>query len=180
MECKPVPGYEEEYYLDPNTMQVINKKTGRPKKPTPDGAGYPEVKLYKHNKGRHKLVHRLFAEAYIPNPDNLPDINHKDENVLNYSLDNLEWCTPKYNQNYGTANARRSVAISAAKKGVPQPWVVELKGKPVIGTNVVTGEETYFPSANAANRALGLADGGVEKVLRGKQKTAGGHTFRRP
>lgn len=180
MEKRPVPGYEEQYYLDPETMQVVNKKTGRSLKVGSDKNGYPEVKLCKNNVETHKSLHRLFAEVYIPNPDNLPDVNHKDETRTNYSLDNLEWCTEKYNQNYGTVNQRRGQKISEAKKGIPQPWVAELKGKPVIGKNVITGEEVYFPSANAANRAMGLADGGVEKALRGKQKTAGGHTWRRP
>lgn len=57
-------------------------------------------KLYK--------VHRLVANAFIPNPDSLPCINHKDENKHNNRVDNLEWCTYKYNANYGTRNERIS------------------------------------------------------------------------
>lgn len=47
-------------------------------------------------------IHRLVAQAFIPNPDNLPCVNHKDENPNNNNVDNLEWCTQKYNCNYGT------------------------------------------------------------------------------
>lgn len=60
------------------------------------------VNLYKNNGYKSKAVHRLVAKAFIPNPNNLPQINHKDENPLNNCVNNLEWCTAKYNVNYGT------------------------------------------------------------------------------
>lgn len=176
-EQKPVPGYEEQYYLDSETMSVINKKTRRPLKSRPDGSGYTEVELWKNNKRQHKNLHRLFAEAYIPNPDNLPEVNHRDETHDNYDLDNLEWCTRPYNINYGTANERRGKAISKAKKGKPQPWVAELKGIPVIAIDEF-GNETRYPSAREAGRQLMIDQSGITAVLNGRRRITHGYRFR--
>lgn len=68
---------------------------------------YKTVKLWKDGKYHTKYIHRLIAEAFIPNPDNLPFINHKDEDGTNNSIENLEWCTREYNANYGTAQKKR-------------------------------------------------------------------------
>lgn len=78
--------------------------------------GYQQVTLYKNTKRKKFLVHRLVASAFIPNPNNYPHINHKDENKLNNSVDNLEWCTALYNNRYGTARIRyvetRSIPVA--------------------------------------------------------------------
>lgn len=68
--------------------------------------GYYNVRLRKNKIQKHKLLHRLIASAFISNPNNLPYVNHKDENKLNNSIDNLEWCTPKYNSTYGSLIAK--------------------------------------------------------------------------
>ena len=65
------------------------------------------VALYSHSKRKRMLVHRVVADAFIPNPNNYPCINHKDENPANNKVENLEWCTYKYNNNYGTFAERR-------------------------------------------------------------------------
>lgn len=174
----PTPGYEDRYYLDPEIMSVVNAKTNRPLKPWFDKNGYPEVQLWKGNKGKHASLHRLFAEAYIPNPDDLPCINHKDENRANYDINNLEWCTQTYNQNYGTANEKRGPKISAALKGKSRPWIAEQKGRPVIGIND-EGDVIEFSSGREAARQLGLSLSSVNEVCRGRQKTAGGYRFKR-
>lgn len=61
------------------------------------GNGYRMVSFSRDSKAFTKYIHRLVAEAFIPNPDNLPWINHKDGDKLNNSIDNLEWCTPAHN-----------------------------------------------------------------------------------
>jgi len=71
--------------------------------------GYKYVSLCKGSQKRLR-IHRLVAEAFIPNPDNLPQVNHKDEDKSNNRADNLEWCTQEYNQSYGTGRIRNGEA----------------------------------------------------------------------
>ena len=68
--------------------------------------GYVRCLIKVNGVGRSYFVHRLVAETFIPNPDNLPQINHKDEDKTNNRVDNLEWCDPKYNMNYGSRQER--------------------------------------------------------------------------
>ena len=76
--------------------------------------GYETVKLCKDNKYKEVFIHRLVAQAFICNPNNLSQVNHKDENPLNNEVDNLEWCSSKYNCNYGERNKK----ISESRKGI--------------------------------------------------------------
>lgn len=73
---------------------------------------YPQalVTIYKNRKAHRVLVHRLVAKAFIDNPNNLPQVNHKDENSLNNSANNLEWCDATYNVNYGMSPLKRANA----------------------------------------------------------------------
>lgn len=75
------------------------------------GSGYLKVKIYKDTVMKPAYVHRLVANAFLPNPNNYPDINHKDENPHNNSVDNLEWCNESYNMSYGTVQDRRREAF---------------------------------------------------------------------
>lgn len=176
-EKKPIPGYEGKYHLDPDIMGVVNTRTGRVLKVQHNRLGYAHVQLWKNNVGKHKDLHRMFAEAYIPNPDGLPEVNHKDENPRNYNLDNLEWCDHPYNMNYGTVNSRRGASISKAQQGKAKPWVRDYKSIPVYAIDA-WGEETWYPSTREAGRQLMLDPSRITAVLKGRQKTAGGYRFR--
>lgn len=107
---KPLPGNLSLYEVS-NSGKVRNSKTLRLQSLFKNQRGYLCVSLGKEREKR--LVHRLVAQAFIPNPQNLPQVNHKDENKLNNNFDNLEWCTCEYNNNYGTRNIR--VAKSKSK-----------------------------------------------------------------
>ena len=82
--------------------------TGRIKKAHHDSCGYELVQLGKDGSIKHCSVHRLVAQTFIPNPNNLPQVNHKDEVRDHNTVDNLEWCTILYNQNYGHRKERAS------------------------------------------------------------------------
>jgi hypothetical protein len=79
--------------------------------------GYLEVSLSINGKSKTHKVHRLVSAAFIPNPQNHKEVNHKDENKANNNVDNLEWCTSKYNANYGERNRKSALARS---KGIVQ------------------------------------------------------------
>lgn len=89
------------YLIDTNG-NIYNKRTNKKLKISDNGRGYKKVGLYtEEGKTINKYVHRLVAETFIPNPNNLSEVNHIDENKANNSVDNLEWCDRKYNNNYG-------------------------------------------------------------------------------
>ena len=115
-EWKDIKNYENIYKVNKNG-KIINIKRNKIRKSRIDKYGYERIILNKNNKKQNLLVHRLVAEAFIPNPNNLPQINHKDENKQNNNVNNLEWCTQKYNCNYGTKNERAKLKISQANKG---------------------------------------------------------------
>ena len=107
---KPVKGYEglyevsnlgnvrsvDRYVMNGNCCCFLK---GKPKKAYYSSDGHLKVRLYKNNQGKKYFVHRLVAETFIPNPNNLPCIDHIDRNYLNNSADNLRWCTQKENMN---------------------------------------------------------------------------------
>lgn len=87
-------------YSVSNLGNVRNDKTGRILKPGNSGDGYFTVALCKNGEVKHFRVHRLVAQAFIPNPLGLPEVNHIDEDKLNNRAENLEWCSRQYNQEY--------------------------------------------------------------------------------
>ena len=107
---RDVKGYEGLYAVT-SCGKIWSYRRQKFLKPVCEKNGYLRVNLYKDGKMKHYCVHRLVTEAYIPNPDNLPQINHKDENKTNNCLQNLEWCDCKYNINYGTHKERVSNSL---------------------------------------------------------------------
>lgn len=108
-----IPGYNHPYQVS-NYGRVLGTKGLM--KPYDNGYGYLVVELRKGREGKHLRVHRLVAEAFLPNPDNLPEVNHKDENKHNNAVDNLEWCTRSYNKKYGSGRKMRSEGMKRVWK----------------------------------------------------------------
>ncbi len=125
---------------------------------------YQTVGLSKGGKEKHYQVHRLVAEAFIDNPDNLPCVNHKDENPSNNVWTNLEWCTHQYNMNYGTCQQRKSEKMKGKTKKVYQYTLNgELVGK--------------YVSVEEASRKNNVSVWGIYSVCSGKQKAAYGYIW---
>lgn len=124
--------------------------------------GYIYVHFSVNGKTINRKVHRLVAQTFLQNPDNLPEINHKDNNPLNNNISNLEWCSRQYNIAY------------REKYGTPAKgsW-----GRPLFAVNLKTTEVSRFRSQSEAGRELGVNQGHFNSVIKGQRKTAGGYWF---
>ena len=98
---KDIEGYEGLYQVS-SEGRVLNVKRNKTLKPMENKDGYYYVNLSINGKYKSKQVHRLVALAFIPNPNNLPCVNHKSEAKTENTVENLEWCTVQYNNTYGT------------------------------------------------------------------------------
>lgn len=109
-EWRDIKGYEGIYQISNKgrVKSLGNNKTRKEKILRPGKRkGYFYISLCKKGeKPKYFDIHRLVAQAFLPNPDNLPVVNHKDENKLNNNVENLEWCTYQYNNTYGTRNKK--------------------------------------------------------------------------
>ena len=174
---KDVVGYEGLYKVS-NKGDIYSvgrislqgrKIGGQSLKPICNKYGYLRVNLCKDGKVKSKYNHRIVAQAFVPNPNNYPAINHKDENKTNNYVENLEWCTYKYNANHGTRIKR----------------ITQTQSKKVKAINIKTGEVLTFNSVKEAG-SEGYGKGEVSSACRGIYKNGrngklmggDGHTYR--
>lgn len=123
---KDIEGYEGLYQVsNKGRVKSFHSGEGKIMKPGTHPLGYKSVTLFKDKKGKVAKVHRLVAQAFIPNPENLPVINHKDENPSNNNVENLEWCTQKYNLNYGTCQERKEKTRAENKVRKELGWLAK-------------------------------------------------------
>jgi hypothetical protein len=135
---------------------------GRILKQQRNNKGYYTVMLQVHKKYDMRLVSRLVAEAFIPNPDNLPVVNHKDQVPTNNVVSNLEWCTIQYNVTYANAVEMRVAKVS---RPIEQ---LTLDGKHV----------AFYKSSSEAKRIGGYDRANIDRVIHGKQKQYLGFLWR--
>ena len=149
---KDIQGYEGLYAIT-SCGKVWSYYSKKFLKPLTDKDGYYKICLVKDKQKKTFFIHRLVAMTYLDNPNNLPQVNHKDENKTNNCVQNLEWISPYDNCNYGTRNKRISKKVLC----------IELN--------------RVFNSQSEAARELGLDSRNISKCCLGKYKTTGGLHF---
>lgn len=132
-----------------------------------DKYGYETVILRKENTDKHFTIHRLIAICFIPNPENLPSINHIDENKLNNTVENLEWCTVKYNNSYN--NRQEKINLSLREK---------VKGKEILQFDSEWNLLQEFKSLRDMQRQTGFSRIQVKRVCNGLQEQSYGYFWK--
>lgn len=156
-----IVGFENKYWI--SDIGRVRNRWGRIVKPQVINSGYERVLLYTTNGRVVKLVHRAVAEAYLPNPNSFPEVNHKDTNKTNNAAGNLEWATAKANSAHARTNGL---------------CVLKPNARPVVGTSLKDGTQIRFPSQKDAEVAfVGKASSAIHSCLTGRRKTAYGHTW---
>lgn len=179
---KDIPEYENIYQVS-STGRIRsvdridalgNHRKGAIMKQKTKCNGYNTIALCKNGKYKFIGVHRLVAQAFLPNPNNLPQVNHKDENPSNNRVENLEWCDAKYNTNYGTRNVRASKTNSLTQRGRKNPWLCKKIAQLDLDENII---RIYNSITDAANKNK-ISQSSLSGCLIGKNKTAGGYKWK--
>ena len=161
MNWKPIVGFEKNYLVS-DSGQILSLHRHKVLKPKIDRYGYKVVGLYINGKLYHRTVHRLVAQAFIPNPDNLPTVNHINEDKTDNRAINLEWASIADNDNHGTRNER----MANTKCRLPVEQI--LPG----GTTV------RYKGVKDAYRKTGINRCGIALCCKNIRKTAGGYEWR--
>lgn len=160
---KQIEGASRYYVNESGEIKSVVGKEEKILKPYHANNNCLMVNIFYDNKThRYRTIHRLVAEAFIPNPNNYPQVNHKDENRKNNCVDNLEWCTPKYNSNYGIGHAKQTIACS----------------KPVAMLDDNDMLIDWFYSCKEAERQTGIYNRDINSCAHGKRKSAGGYKWK--
>ena len=185
---KPVVGWEDQYMVSSlgrvkslervvkfgRATRVIKEKILKQIKP--GTCEYFQVNLSKNGKQNWVLVHRLVATHFIPNPDNLPYVNHKDEDKDNNCAENLEWCTPSYNNNYNGLKLRQAQTLIEGFKN--NKYIMNHYKKPVLQFSKDGYLINKWDSAKDAEKMLSVGGPQIAKCCKRKAKTAGGYIWK--
>lgn len=174
----PIPEYPD--YLIETDGRIFSTIRNKWLKASIGNNGYYGIEL-RNEKGHKRMpVHRLVALTYIPNPNNYPQVNHKDENKLNNNVDNLEWCTSYYNMTYGTLTERRVAHTDYSKPCYRENAIKN--GKTVcrpVERYTKSGEYIdSFESATDAKRKLKLKSTHITECCKFQRKSSNGYVWR--
>lgn len=160
---RDIEGYEGLYQIsNKGRVKSLYKGSERILKPWDDYCGYLVVSLYKNRIKQDLKIHRLVAETFIPNLENKPQVNHKDENKYNNCVENLEWITHIDNCNYGTRNERIS----------------DSQSKPILQYSKSGDFIREWKSAAEVKRVLSINNKNINSCCKGKRKSAGDFIWR--
>lgn len=148
--------------INNGSIQLIK---GKILKSMNNGFGYLYINLCKNSKIKRTAIHRLVAKAFISNPNNLPQVNHKNEIKSDNRAENLEWCDSKYNANYGN----RNVKCTETKRNKYGKKVKQYDINGDLVNIMYIGDAIKIKKIHYAN---------LIKCCKGKQKTAGGYIWR--
>ena len=161
---KEIEGYPNYIISNMGRIKSLNyRRTGKEKiiKGSKNNSGYLSVTLSKKGKMNPYLIHRLVAQAFLDNPDNLSQVNHKNELKDDNRVENLEWCSPQHNINYGTHNEK----------------VAKTNSIPIIQFSKEGNFIQKWESATQVERELGFYNGHISKCCKGKLKSAYGYKW---
>lgn len=161
---RDIKGYEGRYQVS-SLGRIYSFYKKDVLKPKSNGKGYYFVYLCKKGEGKVFYIHRLVAQAFIDNPNNYPEVNHKDENKENNGLHNLEWCDRKYNVNYGNCREKMKINHSDVK------YSKNPNSKKVYC--VTTGRK--FDCMKEASEYYQINHRSISDCCRGRYKSAGKH-----
>lgn len=170
---KSVEGYEVYEVSNKGKVRTHNyMNRGETREMSPSNCrGYLQVNLFKNNKQKCMRIHRLVADAFIPNPHDYKEVNHIDGNKMNNNVSNLEWCS----RNYNLENEHRTGLGDKAQEGLRRCSVP--KRKAVISISKANGEKQEFVSIQEAGRRLGIEATKICACLKGRAKSANGYQF---
>lgn len=141
------------------------------KKSVADKYGYLRVPLYKNGVAKNKQIHRLVAEAFIPNPNGYDQVNHRDENKQNNVVSNLEWCDTYYNSNYGSRN--NTISVKMKGKNINSPSLSKRVAQYTKDGTLIT----IYQSSMEAYRKTGCDSSSIIKCCKGKLKSTKGYVW---
>lgn len=179
-EWRPVVGYEELYEVSNlGRVRSLREKTrifdkeNKIMRFKDDHHGYDRVNLNKDHKAKAALVSRLVAEAFIENPNNLPQVGHMDDVKKNNHVSNLYWTDSKENNHH---NGKMERFQDKHNEKIGQ--IADALSKAVISTNILTGEEQMYKSMQEASRKTGSNSGKISLCCNGKRSHHNGYCWR--
>lgn len=182
-----IVGFEGLYYFDDNyNIHSYDKMAGFRHSKSKllsvgvDKDGYRTVTLSREGIGKIYRIHRLIAQTFIPNPNNLPCVNHKDGNKSNNHPSNLEWCTYSYNTNHAYSNGLIHISDNQRNNGKVQIQNIIKSGKHIHNKPIYShkdGNTIMWKSTKECAEALGLNRPNITAVLKGRVSQHKGYTF---